>query len=356
MNKTFKMCGIFLFTVVSLQAVRLIFNLIDFGDNITNWLFTIVFQGLFMGLFPYLLYRRFISKDNADYRKDFRINAKLPASAYGLAVAIGLLNYILNVGTSSVWYVVMNLFGYTYTSGTGMLYTSPEVLIMEIITTAIMPAIFEELTDRGLLLGALEDVKSDKLKVFIVGVFFGACHQNAPQFGPTLVAGMIMAYLCIKSRSVFPGMIVHFINNFLVVMGEYLSQADGVVKAVYEAINGFMYSSWLILIALVGAAIWLLIVSLRRFKAVTADARNKYEPCIENARSGIDRSYSEARSIYEIYGYPAGIDSRYFEKRNPLPEVQENAKPKARDYVLLVLAFISAFAVTIMTFIWGLLR
>lgn len=356
MNKTFKMCGIFLFTVVSLQVVRLVFNIIDFGDNITNWLFSIIFQGLFMGLFPYLLYRRLVSKDNADYRKDFRINAKLPASAYGLAVAIGILNYVLNIGISSIWYLMMNLFGFTYVSGTGTLYTSPEVLVMEIITTAIMPAIFEELTDRGLLLGALEDVKSDKLKVFIVGVFFGACHQNAPQFGPTLVAGMIMAYLCVKSRSVFPGMIVHFLNNFFVVVGEYLSQAEGTIKVVYEAINGFMYSSWLILIVLMAVAIWLLVVSMRRFKAVTADARNEYEPCIENARSGIDNRYADARSIYDIYGYPAGIDSRYFEKGHPLPEVREDAKPKARDYVLLIIAFLSAFVVTVMTFIWGLLR
>lgn len=355
MNKTFKMCGIFLFTVVSLQAVRLVFNLIDFGDNITNWLFSIIFQGLFLGLFPYLLYKRFVSKSNADYRKDLRINAKLPASAYGLAVAIGLLNYVINIGTSSVWYVVMNLFGFTYVSSTGTLYTSPEVLIMEIVTTAIMPAIFEELADRGLLLGALDDIKSDKVKVFIVGVMFGACHQNAPQFGPTLIAGLVMAYMCVKSRSVFPGMIVHFINNFLVVMGEYLSQKGGTAGAVYEAFTGFIYSSWIVVFGTVALAVFLLITSLRRFKAITADSRNRTEPCIEDARTGIDRA-SEARSIYEIYGYPAGLDARYFNSSSPIEVVAEEPKAKARDHILLVFAFLSAFAVTVMTYIWGVMR
>ncbi len=351
MNKTFKMSGIFLFTVVSLQVVRIVFGFIDLGDNITNWLFSVIFQGLFMGLFPYLMYKRFVANDNAQYRKDFRVNAKLPAAAYGLAIAIGLLNYVINMGTSSLWYILMNLAGFTYTSGTGTLYTSPEVLVMEIITTALMPAIFEELTDRGLLLGALEDVKSDKLKVFIVGLFFGACHQNAPQFGPTMVAGMIMGYLCVKSRSIFPGAIVHFLNNFLIVMGEYLSQRGGSLGAIYEAINGFFYQSWIVLIVAVAVAIWLIVLCMRKFKRVIVDARNRFEPCIEDARGGIDAVNSG--DIYSIYGYPAGVRAG---KKGGKVALTVSAKAKARDYVFLVLAFLSAFAVTAMTFVWGLLR
>ena len=76
MTKTFKLGGIFLITVVNLQIVRMIFYFIPLSDNLTGWLFSLIFQGLAMGLIPFLLYKAWVG-NGKDYLKDFKLSQKI---------------------------------------------------------------------------------------------------------------------------------------------------------------------------------------------------------------------------------------------------------------------------------------
>lgn len=343
MSKTFKLSGIILFSVTGLQIMRIFASLIPFSDNVAGWLFSFIMQCLFLGLFPFLLYKATIK--DGDFLKDVRIKTKTHPLSYLLALPIGLLTYAVNIGASYLWYAIMSTFGFTYVTSGGTLFTSPEVLVLEIITGAILPAIFEEITDRGLLLATLDDVKSDVVKVICLGLFFGACHQNAPQLGPTALAGIIIGFMAVKGGSIIPGMIVHFMNNFLITIGSYADQ-KGISLGIFGAIENFIYSNVLTLI-LASAVSGILLVLLL----------NLYMKINKKSERGEPKNEVE-ETLFSVYGIPS------YDK-NGMPIYYDNgnsarnlplAKPKLSDYTLLIVAFISALAVTIFTFYWGLLR
>ncbi|MBQ8177639.1 MAG: CPBP family intramembrane metalloprotease [Clostridia bacterium] len=344
MSKTFKLSGIMLFSVMGLQISRMLFGLLPLSDNISGWIFSFVMQCGFLGVFPYLLYKANFKND--DFLKDIRVKKKISPWSYPMAIVIGLLTYGVNVGASGVWYIILTMLGFTYTRGGGVLFTSPEVLVFEIITSCVLPAIFEEITDRGLLLATLDDVKNDTLKVIAVGLFFGACHQNMPQLGPTAIAGVIIGFMAIKSGSILPGMIVHFMNNFIITIGSYVSQKN-INLGIITAIDEFLFSNTLIAIGTGAACGIALIFLLREFMRLNQKYQNK------------DTKNDVEDSLAEIYGYHThdakGLPMYY----TSLSSTKDNAptvKTKKSDYALLIIAFISAMVVTIFTYIWGLLR
>ena len=344
MSKTFKLSAIMLFSVLGLQISRILFGLLPLSDNISSWLFSFIMQCGFLGLFPYLLYKACF-KGESNFLKEIRVRAKVHPLSYLLAVVIGLLTYGVNVGASTVWYLLLTSFGFTYVRGAGTLFTSPEVLVFEIITSCLLPAIFEEITDRGLLLATLDDVKSDTVKVIAVGLFFGACHQNMPQLGPTAIAGVIIGFMAIKSGSILPGMIVHFMNNFIVTLGAYFAQ-KGITIPVLGAIEEFIYSNGLLSIgfgALCGIAV---IFLLRAFMNINAKYQNK------DTKNKVEDTISEIYGIH--YNHNASGLPLYYSATQK--EDKTIVKTKKSDYLLLVVAFLSAMAVTIFTYIWGLLR
>ena len=355
MSKTFKLGGIMLTSIVGLQVIRLLFSYLNLSDNLSSWLFSTTIQCVCLGVVPYVLYRTWIAGSNADFVRDVRLNKHISPVSYLLAIAVGLLGYVVNIGASTVSYTALQLLGYTYAVGGGTIYSGPEVLILEIVTGAMFPAFFEEITNRGVLLAALDNEKSDRVKIIFMGVFFGVFHQNVPQFFPTMIIGVIIAYMAVKSQSILPGMIVHFINNFVITLSSYGSQTGSPTNVIVLALS-------------VAVAVWLIIICLRRFAAINVRYREERDPA-ERRESGIAEPSDEdvrARIGY-IYGYPA-YNADYdaaVEKPNSVRGVLRAAEAGAndgknkvslKDHILLITAFVSATIVTIFTYIWGILR
>lgn len=368
MSKTFKLGGIMLTSIVGLQVIRLLFSYLNLSDNLSSWLFSTAIQCVCLGVVPYVLYRTWIAGSNADFVRDVRLNKHISPVSYLLAIAVGLLGYVVNIGASTVSYTALQLLGYTYAVGGGTIYSGPEVLILEIVTGAMFPAFFEEITNRGVLLAALDNEKSDRVKIIFMGVFFGVFHQNVPQFFPTMIIGVIIAYMAVKSQSILPGMIVHFINNFVITLSDYGSQTGSPVGQITNFVSSFVYSNVIVLAVSVAIAVWLMIVCLRKFASVNARYREERDPA-ERRESGIAEPSDEdvrARIGY-IYGYPA-YNADYdaaAEKPNSVRGVLRAAEAGAndgknkvslKDHILLITAFVSATIVTIFTYIWGVLR
>ena len=368
MSKTFKLGGIMLTSIVGLQVIRLLFSYLNLSDNLSSWLFSTTIQCICLGVVPYVLYRTWIAGSNADFVRDVRLNKRISPVSYLLAIAVGLLGYVINIGASTVSYTALQLLGYTYAVGGGTIYSGPEVLILEIVTGAMFPAFFEEITNRGVLLAALDNEKSDRVKIIFMGVFFGVFHQNVPQFFPTMIIGVIIAYMAVKSQSILPGMIVHFIKNFVITLSDYGSQTGSPVGQITNFVSSFVYSNVIVLAVSVAIAVWLMIVCLRKFASVNARYREERDPA-ERRESGIAEPSDEdvrARIGY-IYGYPA-YNADYdaaVEKPNSVRGVLRAAEAGAhdgknkfslKDHILLITAFVSATIVTIFTYIWGVLR
>lgn len=105
------------------------------------------------------------------------------------------------------------------------LLKQPFVLIVLVI--AVMPAIGEEIFFRGFLLGGLRHRHGVFWGIFISSMVFGAFHMSLVKFIPTAMLGACFAYIGYASGSIYIGMFLHFLNNFISVAAmEYPRQME----------------------------------------------------------------------------------------------------------------------------------
>ena len=90
---------------------------------------------------------------------------------------------------------------------------------------AITPAICEEIVFRGYIQRQFERSTGVVVGILLTGLFFGAYHLRLTQVLPLALIGVYLAYLTWRTGSLWPAIIVHFVNNaFSLTLGEYLTQ------------------------------------------------------------------------------------------------------------------------------------
>lgn len=92
---------------------------------------------------------------------------------------------------------------------------------MAVFIVAIMPAICEEILNRGFILSSLKSIKSTFWIVLINGLLFGVFHLDPYRFLPTMMLGCVFAYIALKTESMVLTMIFHFINNLMSVISMF---------------------------------------------------------------------------------------------------------------------------------------
>lgn len=88
-------------------------------------------------------------------------------------------------------------------------------LLPGILIVAILPGICEEVLNRGFILSSFSGIKSTFARVLIVGVLFGIFHLNVYRFFPTMLLGMGLTYMMVRTGNLLLPMFFHFINNLL---------------------------------------------------------------------------------------------------------------------------------------------
>jgi len=105
------------------------------------------------------------------------------------------------------------------TAGLGYDVPTPPVpetnigILMYIFTLSVLPAILEEILFRGFILQSLRRF-GDMFAVIISALVFALVHGNFAQLPNAFIMGVTIAFLAVKTGSLIPGMILHFINNF----------------------------------------------------------------------------------------------------------------------------------------------
>lgn len=132
----------------------------------------------------------------------------------------------------------------------GIYYSSPEIAKPEgligtmliILSTAVTPALVEEFLMRGAVLGSVKRYGED-VAVIISAVLFGLMHTNGLQIPFAFMVGLILALAVIKSGSLWTGIAIHFVNNFMsALLGNLLTFGGsdtlrGTATAIYFALS-----------------------------------------------------------------------------------------------------------------------
>jgi membrane protease YdiL (CAAX protease family) len=137
-------------------------------------------------------------------------------------------------------------------------------LIGVLFTIAVMPAIFEELIFRGLLLKGMISFGTVGA-VFLNGALFALYHQNPAQTLYQFCCGCAFALVAIRAGSILPTVVSHFINNALIVILTKFGIVDigGVVVLIIS------------ILCLIASLVWLLFFD--KGKNETCNKINKTE-------------------------------------------------------------------------------
>ena len=132
---------------------------------------------------------------------------------------------------------------------------TPSRLLWLITLLALTPAICEEVVFRGVLLAGTRGSASRVRVAMVNGLVFGAFHitfESAFRFLPTAWLGFILAWAVLSTRSIWIGVLMHFVNNGSIVLIAYTPALRGWIEDGREA------PPWLLvapaLLALIGGA------------------------------------------------------------------------------------------------------
>ncbi len=292
------------------------------SDNQIDIYYTLISQILCMGLVPVGLYVLFLKKEGrkpSEFFSDFAYK-KLPVSVIILTVIAGFVFYYLTIGFSAIWTgIITAVFGYETAAVPGTIYTSLDNMIMWLALTALLPGVFEELTHRGLLLNTYRE-ENDEAAVMISALLFALMHQDIRQFGYAFAGGIILGFFLVKSKSIIPPMILHFMNNGINVILGYSYQKGGAL--------GLAYDSFFKLFNNIGMALLLMI------------------------------SWVVAAGV--IIGIIILIDYLVARKNKTEPTFKKGFKFKMlrfnREDIFLVASLVLGISTTVFALIWGMMR
>jgi len=100
-------------------------------------------------------------------------------------------------------------------------------LMQLVFFLAVLPGILEEIAFRGVLLhGLRRRLASPWTAAIACGVIFGLFHVSLFRIVPTGLLGVMLAVVVIRTRSIYPAMLWHFLNNAIALVPTELGWVD----------------------------------------------------------------------------------------------------------------------------------
>lgn len=169
-------------------------------------------------------------------------------AATGLTMLCIPLTLFSTLAINFISAIIQEILGITFTTGV----EDPKILgaegfIIAVLSTAVLPAVLEEVVVRGIIMQPLRRF-GDKFAIVASALIFGIMHGNMVQIPYTLVAGLFWGYLAIATGSLWPSIILHFINNFysVALLATYDNFGDSAGAVVTILFMGFFVISGIV--------------------------------------------------------------------------------------------------------------
>lgn len=185
-------------------------------------------------LLPAWLFARRIAPGNARLYLG-GIRTTWPACALGLAALIALIPWINATTTWNLEFLqpwrhseIGRFFQQLSDSNEQLLQlflsrTDYGHFLLNLVTLALMPAICEEVFFRGCLQTYLTSLTArPHTGIWLTAFIFSLLHFDPAGFLPRLFLGALLGYVFAAGRSLYPGILLHFVNNASVVVAYFL--------------------------------------------------------------------------------------------------------------------------------------
>jgi len=180
-------------------------------------------------------------------------------------VGVGTLGFVTAVGVcmlanviTSYLLALLSEVGIQAPPPPQMMVNTPVSFVLNLVVMAVLPALPEELVFRGCVLRLLRSY-GDLFAVVVSSVLFGLMHGNIRQIPFAIIVGLVLGWLYVITDNIWMSILVHFTNNAISVVCEYLEFSMTSSEA------GALYFN--VILRLIGAglvALGLLMIFFRR--------------------------------------------------------------------------------------------
>lgn len=204
---------------------------------------------------PTILY---VASKQVDFKDFFRIKKIEPAD---IGIICGLFITIQFIGTmlNAVVYLFIKLF-FELPPSTSEVPATGLQFLNALFVLCFLPAIFEELLLRGVVLRAYEK-RGTKNAIFLSGFLFALVHLQIINFPSVLITGILLSYVVIQTGSILSGMLGHFVNNLTALLFSVLLSRVTLGSGWFETIMILVY-----LLSVIGFIIFLKLFNKRKRK------------------------------------------------------------------------------------------
>ncbi len=354
-------------SMLGLSLLNIFFNVLPLGlsDNTLNTVFSILSQILCMGIIPFVL-AVLLTKEKDEHipdatkrlMADFGYNNGIKPIQWLILIPMAVSFYLLTRLMSTITVFFLLICNFTIPISSATIYQGPVDLIKWIALTALLPAIFEEFSHRGLAMNAMKDRGNEATQVFLSALLFALMHTNALQCFYAFVGGCIFGYIAMRSRSIYPSMVLHFANNAFACIEEYSSQYPDSAFGFIETINDFwsknVLTSYLFIgVLIVNAVLFVYLFTLfiktgEQREAVTSVTFSNYKEMVQK-RKYQQKNLTIPEAMYE----PPKHKPKY---ELDIDVFRPDGKSMLVDNFVLYGIITMCGLMTLFTFVWGILR
>lgn len=182
----------------------------------------LISQVVFLGIFLGITYLRKIDTKKYVFRK-----FKLSFAEIVLLILITVITLFGFNELCNLFLFLLEKIGYSADTSLPFQLTNFGWFMLSVLLLCIIPAICEELLFRGIILTSFRN-KSEKFALFMSALCFCLIHASPQQTILQFVMGLILGYTYIKSNSLIAPILIHFTNNFIVILFNYIQTINKV--------------------------------------------------------------------------------------------------------------------------------
>lgn len=368
-KSVFKTYMIYFIAMALFCGVRIAFSLNAFSslsDRASDVVFSCIIQIGILFLIPFVLYMLLLKVKPKAVFKTCNYQ-KTTLSVVLVGFGLGIIAFVLNIIVSSIFSGFITFTGYktplTFTAGSPVNYSVGN-FFLEVLLTAVLPALCEEFLHRGLLLQGTKHIGFTRA-IIISSVCFGLIHFNINQVGYAIVIGLIMGFASVVAKNIWVAVIIHFTNNFIAVYLEY-AEVNGWFLGGYQSIFEKLESLNFIVLCVVCFVVLCLIAVLLYyfmvllFKQAILKRLNKAIKKVYNSEnSDSPVVVDKEKVVQEVLENNTMLNLNYEEMKSPLdvimPKQTKVYKPTFKDNIFLIASLFLGTLVTVFTYVWGFL-
>lgn len=330
-------------------GVASIFVLGYFGIITNSFLSTFLIQGVVMFAVPVILYSLLITKSAKQTFNDFGFK-KISLTILLCSIALGFVMFFINNYVADIFFTILSILGYDNSINVSLSVNSVGI---EFLLTALVPGFCEEVLHRGLFMRGSKKQGYTRYGLLFSSILFGLMHLNVQQFFYAMILGGLMGIVVLVADSIYPAMIIHFMNNALSIYFSYGVEYNWPFADLKYNIENAIFSTNIFLsIAITTGLILLLLVVYKILLQIISKDKHKQTALI----------LAKDLKMEEM---------SYVEMQNKLDEIEivlEQTSPKENfsikndgkplmfvDKIFLYSSIILGSLITICSFIWGIL-